>query len=114
MGLIWETSPVPFVVITLVLAGGAAWLAGQALARTWRPLTLVLAYMVPLGAAARFFHWGLAGGSLLSLHYLIVDTAVVMALATVSWLAARADLMVRQYPWLYRRTSFVTWADKDG
>lgn len=111
-GLVWENSWVPFLVITLCLAGGAAWLSGQALARTWRPLPLVLFYMALLGAVSRFFHWGLADGSLLSLHYYLVDTAVLMGIAALSWQIARTSLMVSQYPWLYRRTSPLGWTEK--
>lgn len=112
MGIVWETTWVPFVVITLLLSGGAAWLSGQSMARGWRPVGLLIFYMVLLGFADRFFHWGLAQGSLLSIHYYVVDTAILIAIAVVSWQAGRTRQMTTQYPWLYRRTSFLTWADK--
>ncbi|MFZ4807214.1 MAG: DUF6867 family protein [Hyphomicrobiaceae bacterium] len=112
MGLLWEESAVAFAVITVLLCGGAAWMTGQALARTWRELPLVLFYMALLGAVSRFFHWGLAGGSLLSVHYYLTDTAVLMLIAAVSWRLARTTLMVSQYPWLYRRTGPLSWTDR--
>jgi hypothetical protein len=111
-GLLWETSWVSFVVITLLLAGGAAWMSGRALARSWRPLGLVFVYMVLLGAAARFFHWSLGGETLLTLHYYLVDTIVLIGIGALSWRVARTTQMVEQYPWLYRRTSPVSWTDR--
>lgn len=112
MGVLWEQSWVSFLVITVLLAGLAAWLSGGSLARSWRPLWIVMFYMVLLGAAARFFHWALAGGTLLSAHFYLADTCVLMAIAALSWRMARTTQMVTQYPWLYRRTSVLTWTDK--
>lgn len=111
MGILWEHSFVPFLVITVMIAGLAAWFSGRALAQSWRPLVLVLAYMALLGAAARFFHYALADGTLLSVHYYLVDALVLMGIAALSWRMARTTQMVRQYPWRYRRTSPLTWSD---
>ena len=35
--------------------------------------------MIPLGLALRFFHYALFEGELLSLHYFITDTLVLIA-----------------------------------
>ena len=40
-------------------ATGAAWLAGRAIAQTWRPWWSAVAYMLILGLAVRFFHYAL-------------------------------------------------------
>ena len=40
-----------FILVTVVLGGGAAWLAGRAIALTWRPWWHVLLYMLILGGA---------------------------------------------------------------
>lgn len=111
MGILWEHSFVPFLVITVMIAGFAAWLSGRALAQSWRPLALVLFYMALLGGAARFFHYALANGTLLSLHFYLVDAAVLMGISALSWRMARTTQMVKQYPWRYRRTSLLTWSD---
>ena len=64
-----------FVLVTIILGGGAAFLSGRAIAGTWRPWWQVAAYMLVLGGAVRFFHMALFEGALLSLHYYVVDTA---------------------------------------
>ena len=45
--------------VTGILGGGAAWLAGRAIAGTWRPAWHVVGYMALLGAAIRFIHFAL-------------------------------------------------------
>ena len=64
-----------FLLVTIVLGGGAAVLAGRAVAMTWRPWWQIVAYMLILGCAVRFIHFALFGGTLLSLHYYVVDKA---------------------------------------
>ena len=59
-----------FLLVTLVLGGGTAWLSGRAIAQTWRPWWSVVAYMLVLGAIVRFFHFALFGGTLLSAAFL--------------------------------------------
>ena len=59
-----------FVLLTLILGGGAAALTGRAIAATWRPWWHVVPLTLLLGAAVRFLHFALFGGTLLSLHLL--------------------------------------------
>ena len=54
-----------FLLVTIILGGGAAVLAGRAIALTWRPWWQIVAYMLILGAAVRFIHFALFGGTLL-------------------------------------------------
>ncbi len=110
MGLLYDNSLAAFVIITLVLAGGAAWLTGRALARAWSPVGLLIFYMLLLALPARFFHWSLAGGTLLSLQFYVTDAIILIAIALLSYRISRTTQMVTQYPWLYRRTSPITWA----
>ena len=110
MGLFWETSPLHFWVLTVAIGGGAAWLAGRALAQSWRPYWQVLAYMLILGVAVRFFHFALLEGTLLSLKHYLVDTAVLIVISALSYRIARTTQMVTQYPWLYRRSSPLSWS----
>ena len=65
-----------FLLVTVFLGGGAAFLAGRAIAATWRPWWQVAVYGLILGATVRFFHFSLFGGTLLSAHYNLIDTAV--------------------------------------
>lgn len=114
MGLLWDNSAVAFLVVTVVLGGGAAWLTGRAMALDWRGLASLLGAMALLGLFVRFIHFALADGTLLSAHYYIVDTLVLMGIAALGFTFTRARQMVRQYPWLYRRTGPLTWAARDS
>jgi hypothetical protein len=112
MGLLWDNSLAAFLILTVLIGGSAAWMTGRALARGWRPVWKLILAMLLLALAVRFFHWGLADGTLLSLHYYTVDAAVLVVIAYLSYRLARTSQMVTQYPWLYRRTSPLTWANR--
>ena len=100
------------VLVTGVIGGGAACLAGRAIARTWRPLSHVLAAMALLGAAVRFVHFALFEGDVLSLPAFAIDTVFLTLVGSLAWRVTRTTQMVRQYNWLYRRTSLVTWRER--
>ena len=112
MSLFIEDDPWVFLIMTVVIGGGAAFLAGRALATKWRPWTRGVLYMIPLGLALRFFHYALFTGSLLSLHYFITDTLVLIAGASLGYRLTRVSQMVSQYPWLYERSSPFSWRGK--
>ena len=99
-------------VITGVLGGGAAWLAGRAIAQTWRPLWHVIGYMLLLGFAVRFAHFALGSGTLMSLPSYVTDTLFLIAVGCLGWRTTRATQMVTQYPWLYERTGPLSWQAK--
>ena len=86
-----------FLLVTLVLGGGTAWLSGRAIAQTWRPWWSVAAYMLVLGAVIRFFHFALVGGTLLSLHFYAVDTGIALLFGIAGFRVTRARQMARQY-----------------
>jgi len=90
----------PFVLVTVVLGGGAAWQAGRAIAQTWRPWWQGMLYMLILGAAVRFIHFALFDGTLLSLPAYGLDTAVAIGCAALSFRTTRASQMARQYGFL--------------
>lgn len=101
-----------FLLVTVVLGGGAAALAGRAVALTWRPWWQVVVYMLMLGAAVRFIHFALFDGTLLSIHYYAVDTLVCMAFGFAGFQAARARRMVAQYPWINEPDGTLRWRRK--
>jgi len=101
-----------FVLVTVILGGGAAALSGRAIAATWRPWGQVVAYSFILGAAVRFFHFALFGGTLLSAHYYLVDCAVCLALGLLGFRAARAAQMVTQYRWINVPDGLLRWRKK--
>ena len=98
-----------FLLVTVILGGGAAFLAGRAIAETWRPWWQVVAYSLILGAAVRFFHFSLFSGTLLSAHYYLVDSAVCMAFGFLGFRAARAAQMVTQYRWINEPQGLLRW-----
>ena len=112
MWLLVEDRLSVFIVMTVVIGGGAAYLAGRGLASKWRPEWKAVLYMLPLGAAQRFFHYALFQGDLASLHYFITDTAVLIAATLLGHRLTMVNQMVNQYPWLYERAGPLAWRAK--
>jgi hypothetical protein len=111
MGLIYETSVWPFLFVTVIAGGGAAFMLGRAVAKGWNPLWQAILAVLPLAAVVRFLHWGLfAGatlaswrevqGSLVSLHYYVADALVLLVFAVIGFYLQRRAQMLRQYRWL--------------
>ena len=98
-----------FLLVTVLLGGGAAFLAGRAIAGTWRPWWQVAVYALILGATVRFFHFSLFGGTLLSAHYYLIDTAVCMLFGFLGFRAARTAQMVTHYRWLNEQVTPLRW-----
>jgi hypothetical protein len=101
-----------FILVTIILGGGAAVLAGRAIAATWRPWWQVVAYGFILGGAVRFIHFSLYDGTFLSLHYYFVDTLLCVAFGFLGFRAARAARMVSQYRWLNEPAGLMRWRRK--
>jgi uncharacterized protein DUF6867 len=98
--------------VTGLIGGGAAWLAGRAIAGTWRPFWHVIGYMALLGAAVRFVHFALFEADLLAPLSYAADTAFLLVVGCLGWRITRAGQMATQYAWLYERTSPLTWRQK--
>jgi hypothetical protein len=113
MGGLYPTETVAqVIIITGIIGGGAAWLAGRAIAQTWRPASHAIGYMLLLGAAVRFVHFALVNADLFSLPSYLVDTAFLTAVGYSSWRVTRAGQMVTQYNWLYERVGPFTWRER--
>ncbi len=103
-----------FLVLTVILGGGAAFLSARGLARSWKPFSRLFFYMALLAAAVRFFHYALFDGDLLSLYYYLVTYVILAAAACLGFRVMRTTQMVTQYRWLYERTSPLTWRDRSA
>jgi Domain of unknown function (DUF6867) len=89
-----------FLLVTVVLGGGAAWLAGRAVALAWSRWWLVVVYAALIGLAVRFIHFALFGATLVSPHYYAVDTVIAMLFGFGGFRVTRVRQMARQYGFL--------------
>lgn len=107
-----EDSLAVFLLVSLLMGGGAAFLAGRAIASTWRPVGQVFAYMLIIGLGVRFIHFALFDGTLLSPHYYAIDTLLCLGFGWLGFRATRAGQMAHQYGWRYRRAGWLGWREK--
>jgi hypothetical protein len=94
-----------FLLVSVVLGGGAAWLAGRAIAQTWRPWWQGILYMLVLGGAVRFIHFALFDGMLTEPAGYVRDTLVTIAFAAAGFRVMRRGQMARQYGFLRAATA---------
>ena len=95
--------------ITVVLGCGCAWLAGSAIAQTWRPIAMVFGAAVLMGLAVRFIHFALFDEPLLAPAAFLIETAILFAVALLAYRRTRTLQMVRQYYWLYEANGPLGW-----
>ncbi len=103
---------VQFLIFTVLLGGGAAFLAGRALASGWRPAPVLFVNMLVFTAGLRFLDYALFGSNLTSLQYYLSHGLVVMAAAFFGFRLRRVEQMTTQYPWLHERSGLLSWRDK--
>jgi hypothetical protein len=109
-----ENSLGVFLLVSVFLGGGAAWLAGRAIAATWRPWWHVALYMLVLGLAVRFLHFALFDAKFLSPHYYLVDYAVCLGFGYLGFRLMRVDQMVSRYSWINERAGLLRWRPRDA
>ncbi|WP_159589305.1 DUF6867 family protein [Chelativorans xinjiangense] len=106
---LWEVTFWEFLFITVMLAGSAAYLTGRAIARAWQSNLQLAFYIVLLTGATRFIHFALFNGSLLTLHYYLVDLAVLLVIAFFGKRITRARQMSTQYSFSFARNGLLGW-----
>lgn len=104
-----ETSILTFFFVTLLMGGLLAWMTGRACARTWRPRLVTAIYVAILTIGIRFIHFSIFSGTLLSLHYYVVDAIMLEAIAFAGFQFTRVRQMATQYYWLYEATGPFSW-----
>lgn len=97
------TSLEVYIGVSVVVMGAAAYMTGQAVANTWRPLWQVFLYSLLLGLGSRFLIYALFAGRLLSLTGFVADVLVLTIIGLLAYRVTHVAKMVRQYPWLYER-----------
>ena len=102
-----------FLLVSVLMGGGAAWLAGRAIAATWRPWWHVALYMTALSLSVRFLHFALFDAKFLSLHYYLVDYAVCLGLGYLGFRLMRVKQMVTRYGWINERAGLLRWRRRD-
>jgi hypothetical protein len=107
--LLYEEDNVGVFILVTALMGTGALLSGRAIATTWRPGWQIVAYMLIMGATARFLHFALFGGTLLTAYYYTVDTVICVAFGFLGFRLTRATQMVTQYHWLNERAGPLVW-----
>ena len=104
-----ERSLLVFLLVSVAMGGGAAWLAGRAMAATWRPWWHIAFYMLLLAFAVRFIHYALFDSTFLSLHYYLVDYCVCLAFGLLGFRVMRVHQMVTRYKWINERAGLLRW-----
>ena len=112
MQAILGTSLAVFITVTVIIMGAAAFMTGQAVARTWRPVGQVVFYGLLIGLTDRFLTWALFEGELLSATGFMIDTAVLMAISLSAYRITRVAKILAQYPWLYERAGLWSYREK--
>ena len=104
-----EGSLAIFLFASVLLGGGAAALAGRAIASDWRPAWHVVPYMFILAIAVRFLHYAVFRSVFVSLHYYLVDSAVCLGAGLLSFRLTRVRQMVTCYDWINERAGAFGW-----
>jgi hypothetical protein len=114
MGTLWEVNLSDFLLVTVLLGGGAAYMTGRAVAHSWRPLPQLLFYLAVLNCGVRFIHYALFGGTLLSVQYFAVDLVILLVIGGIGFRLSKASQIVSQYSWLYDRQSPFSWRERSA
>jgi len=109
----WVGSSIPvFVGVTVIMFGGAAWMAGRALALNWKPRWSLLPYGLLLACGARFLTYALFDGQLWSWRGYVVSAVVIGGVMLMAHRLYQVRQMVRQYPWIVEPRGLLSWREK--
>ena len=86
-----------FLLVSFVMGCSTAYVAGRAIAETWRPYWHAIVYALIIGLAVRFIHFALFEEVLLSARNYIVDCALLLLAGTVGYNVTRRRQMQQQY-----------------
>jgi hypothetical protein len=98
-----------FLLMTVFIGGGAAWLTGRAVAATWRPCWHVAVYAMILGCVVRFLRFALFEDPLLSPLGYLADAVTCMLFGLAGFRVTRVTQMVTDYGWINERSGLLNW-----
>jgi hypothetical protein len=101
-----------FILVTIVMGGGAAWQMGRSIAQTWRPFAALFLYAALLTCGVRFIHFAMFQGALISPQYYLVDYVVVFVFAVLGFRKRRAEQMASQYAFSFSASGPLSWKRK--
>ncbi|MGU3493024.1 DUF6867 family protein [Xanthobacteraceae bacterium A53D] len=104
-----EVSLGDFLLVTVALGGGGAWMTGRAVAKSWSPYLQVVLYAVLLSCAVRFCHFALFDGTLGAYDHFALEYLVLLAIATLGFRSVRKQQMTQRYGWLYESAGPLAW-----
>ncbi len=112
-GILYEEPSIwLFLLVTCIMGGWGAWMTGRAMASSWQRYPVLVGYLVILGLAVRYIHFALFDGTLLSLHYYLVDLVVVQIIGAIGYRFTRVAQMTDKYRWLYLPNGPLFWKDR--
>lgn len=88
-----------FLLCTVILGGGTAFVTGKAIAETWRPVWQLALYAGLLALATRFLQFSLFEARLTSLPSYLADALLLLAIAGLGYALTRRRGMATQYGW---------------
>lgn len=107
--LMGEASLADFLLVSLFLGGGAAWLTGRAVAKSWGSYWKLVLYCILLAVAVRFCHFALFEDSMFVPVPALVEFVLLFSIASLGFRALRKRQMTQQYGWLYAADGRWAW-----
>ncbi|MEZ5833685.1 MAG: hypothetical protein R3D05_21145 [Dongiaceae bacterium] len=101
-----------FIGVTMILFGFTAFLMGQAIAETWRPIWHNLPFGILLALGNHFIDCALFEKDWLSFGHYLLDAAWIVIVSLFAYRITMARKMVTQYPWLYERAGLLSWRER--
>lgn len=98
-----------FLLVSMFLGGGAAWLTGKAVARGWGPLSHLALYCILLAGAVRFCHFALFDDALFAPATSLAEALFLFAVAALGFRSVRRRQMSQQYGWLFTPSGAFGW-----
>ena len=101
-----------FILMTMILFGWCSYQLGKAMANSWKPILLMIFYVLLLTVFDRFLLFALFEQELLSLIMFLIDFIVLSIISLISYRLTKIKYMVNQYPWKYQKTGLFSFNKK--